>query len=261
MSEIIQKLQEAKRKDKMYACFIKTETTGVWAEAPITKLTIVKTMVNDPFKKINEKSWIFNPQTKVSKDALSASGLTIEELEKASPMSAAAVQEILGELKDSILLFWHPSFDATHLLNSFSKCGIKNTFAAAETVSIREMAREYMGEEKYTFKSACEKAKVTIGNEVPDAEHLRLLFTRIIGEYHNGNNIVPFNKYYDKFSTGLTPDGIIGVRENHELYFLRGKHAGDNIELHKDYLRWLAEKADVSIDTKKVVFGFLRGTL
>ena len=248
--KILEQILKKKDEPRRFVCFVKCETTGVYQDAPLTKLSIVKRdMMSLPDRwDAEQKVWLFNPGIPVSDEALKASGLTRQEIDFAPALTRETAQEIVKMMDDSVIVMWHPSFDVSHILSTFKRHGVNQTFILVKTVSLREMARKFMNTEKYTFKDALEKMGLP---NACDAIGLHSLFCLLGNEY--GEQL---KTLFDTYSTGITADGFFKVTTQFELVYARGKHAGEGILYQPDYLRWVVESADVSLDTKKLAAAY-----
>lgn len=247
---IVEKLKARKDEPKRYVCFMKCETTGVFRGAPVTKVDIVRAEHKDLFEGVERRTWLFNPGVPVADEALRAGGLTREEVENAPVMTESHIKEIIDFTDDADIVAWHPSFDISHLLDTFLSKGVKHNFLSVNTISEREAARKRMGDvEKYTFADAL--AKTGVGGKT-DADGVYRLWLDL-GDFY----CEPTNALFEKFSTGLTVDGFVGVRQG-MLCFRTGKHQGELIHNQPDYCKWLVQKSDMSLDTKRLVAAYLK---
>lgn len=243
--------------------WIDAETTGVDIQIDkICEISLVPT--NLLCSEIKEKeicSWTVNPEKESTKEALEKHGLTTEFLKKYPPFSTVA-SDILSVLTEYKYIGGYNilSFDVPLLLEEFSRCDIKWSYHAHTFIDPFKILS------KYESKKLSDVYKRFTGNNI-EGEHTTLgdikatieIFPKMI-TFFNIDNVVNELITYD--SNNLDIQGNLYFNESGTVCLGFGKYKGRSIieviEIDKNYIMWILEKADkISNTTKKILKEFL----
>lgn len=201
------------------------------------------------------KTYRFNPTIPIPKEASDVHGIT-NEIVANEPTFKQRAKSLYEYIKgEDILGFNSNAYDVPLLYNEFARAGIiweysqNRFFDAGNLFKIFEPRTL-----EAAYKFYCDKELIGAHGAEPDAKATLEVFEAQLKKYELDKNNLDFICNYERKRVDLFN---VFMEKDDEIYLNVGKHKGKIAKQHKDYLKWIIEKSDFSVDTKLVAKSLL----